>query len=82
MGKLNNSILNGAGNIAGFIGEQISLKVLGGQWNNTYDYDIMVGDKRIDVRKTSCHTTNVVLQRLTSNKNGMFVKQAVFRSIR
>ena len=50
MGKLNNSILNGAGNIAGFIGEQISLKVLGGQWNNTYDYDIMVGDKRIDVK--------------------------------
>ena len=50
MGKLNNSILNGAGNIAGFIGEQISLKVLGGLWINTYAYDIMVGDKRIDVK--------------------------------
>ena len=50
MGKLNNSILNGAGSIAGFIGEQITLKVLGGQWSNTYDYDIVVGDKRIDVK--------------------------------
>ena len=27
MGKLNNSILNGAGSIAGFIGEQITLKL-------------------------------------------------------
>ena len=50
MGKLNNSILNGAGSIAGFLGEQIALKVLGGQWQNTYDYDIVVGDKRIDVK--------------------------------
>jgi len=50
MGKLNNSILNGAGSIAGFLGEQIALKVLGGQWENTYDYDIVVGNKRIDVK--------------------------------
>ena len=50
MGKLNNSILNVAGSIAGFIGEQITLKVLCGQWSNTYDYDIVVGDKRIDVK--------------------------------
>ena len=30
MGKLNNSILKGKGNIAGFLGEQVALKVLGG----------------------------------------------------
>jgi len=50
MGKLNNSILNGEGSLAGFIGEQIALKVLGGTWHNTYDYDIVVGSKRIDVK--------------------------------
>ena len=31
MGKLYNSILRGGGNIAGFIGEQIALNVIGGE---------------------------------------------------
>jgi hypothetical protein len=44
MGKLRNSILNGAGNIAGFIGEAIALQVLGGTLNNTYDYDLVLSD--------------------------------------
>jgi hypothetical protein len=37
--RTKNSI-HGAGT-AGFLGEQIALKVLGGQWQNTYDYDIV-----------------------------------------
>ena len=50
MGKLHNSILRGKGNMSGFIGEQIALQVLDGTWENTYNYDIKVGDMRIDVK--------------------------------
>jgi hypothetical protein len=51
LGKLHNSILKGKGNIAGFIGEQIALHFLGGTWENTYEYDIILPDgKRIDVK--------------------------------
>ena len=42
MGKLRNSILNGAGNIAGFIGEAIAQQVLGGELLNSYDYDLIL----------------------------------------
>ena len=41
MGQLYNSITRGAGNIAGFIGEAIAQKVLGGTLFNTYDYDLI-----------------------------------------
>lgn len=44
MGKLRNSILNGAGNIAGFIGEAIANQVLGGEILNTYDYDLVLSN--------------------------------------
>jgi hypothetical protein len=50
MGKLHNSILKGKGNMSGFIGEQLALSVLGGEWENTYDYDMKVGDTRVDVK--------------------------------
>ena len=50
MGKLHNSILRGKGNMSGFIGEQIALQVLDGTWENTYNYDMKVGDTRIDVK--------------------------------
>ena len=51
MGLLNNSILRGGGSIAGFIGEQIVLSVLGGVWKNSYDYDIILDDgKKIEVK--------------------------------
>tara|TARA_R110000868_G_scaffold376794_1_gene641893 strand:+ start:473 stop:946 length:474 start_codon:yes stop_codon:yes gene_type:complete len=50
MGNLNNSILNGSGSLAGFIGEQIFMNVLGGEWKNTYDYDVIISEKRIDVK--------------------------------
>ena len=50
MGKLHNSILRGKGNMSGFIGEQIALD---SRWNvgeYIYDYDMKVGDTRIDVK--------------------------------
>jgi len=51
MGKLYNSIINGAGNIAGFIGEDIAHQVLGGKLDNTYDYDLVLDDGvRVDVK--------------------------------
>lgn len=51
MGKLRNSITSGAGNIAGFIGEAIAQKILGGELKNTYDYDLVLPDgKTVDVK--------------------------------
>lgn len=51
MGKLRNSITSGAGNIAGFIGEFIAHKVLGGSLTNTYDYDLVLDDGiKVDVK--------------------------------
>ena len=51
MGRLRNSIINGAGNIAGFIGEAIAQQVLGGELINTYDYDLVLpSGKTIDVK--------------------------------
>jgi hypothetical protein len=50
LGILNHSILKGKGNFTGFLGEQIALQVLGGEWCNTYNYDIILDGKRIDVK--------------------------------
>lgn len=51
MGKLRNSIINGAGNIAGFIGEAIAQQVMGGVLTNTYEYDLILDNgKTVDVK--------------------------------
>jgi hypothetical protein len=51
MGKLKNSITDGDGNVAAFIGEQIAQKVIGGSIANTRDYDIVLEDGRtVDVK--------------------------------
>jgi hypothetical protein len=51
MGKLKNSILGGQGSVGGFIGEQIALQVLGGEWKNSYEYDMILPDGRtVDVK--------------------------------
>jgi hypothetical protein len=51
MGQLRNSIIRGAGNIAGFIGEAIAQQVLGGKLCNTYDYDLVLDNgTKIDVK--------------------------------
>jgi len=58
MGKLHNSIMNGAGNIAGFVGEEIARQVLGGVLNNTYDYDLTLDSgKTVDVKTKQTSVT-------------------------
>ena len=42
MGRLRNSIISGAGNLAGFIGEAVAQQVMGGVLANTYDYDLIL----------------------------------------
>lgn len=50
-GHLKNSIRRGAGALGGFIGEQIALKVMGGKWANTYDYDFVTDEgTRVEVK--------------------------------
>jgi hypothetical protein len=36
--------------MSGFIGEQIALQILDGKWDNTFDYDLVVNDKKVDVK--------------------------------
>jgi|DEB0MinimDraft_4_1074332.scaffolds.fasta_scaffold139421_2 hypothetical protein len=42
LGHLNHSIRKGAGNLVGFIGEHIAQHVLGGEFANTYEYDLVL----------------------------------------
>ncbi|UOF80711.1 hypothetical protein [Caudoviricetes sp.] len=61
MGKLYNSITSGAGNIAGFIGEEIARQVLGGKLDNTYDYDLILDSGvTIDVKTKQTSVTPIV----------------------
>lgn len=50
MGTLQNSITQGQGNIHGFLGEIITSKFLKSKLNNTYDYDIIHNNLKIDVK--------------------------------
>ena len=50
MGTLNNSITKGEGNVIGFLGEIIVANELGIALDNTYDYDLIFDDKKIDVK--------------------------------
>ncbi len=51
MGELRQSITRGDGNLSGFIGEQVAWQIIGGEWANTYDYDIVDGKgKTVDVK--------------------------------
>ena len=50
MGVIKNSILSGEGNLAGFLGEEVANRILRGKINNTYDYDIVCGEKKYDVK--------------------------------
>lgn len=56
MGKINNSICSGEGNLAGFIGEQAANEVIKGTINNTYDYDILDPNDFWDVKTKRCTT--------------------------
>ena len=51
MGKLNNSITKGQGNVAGFVGEIITAEILGATQDNTYDYDlVLLNGETVDVK--------------------------------
>lgn len=55
MGVLKNSIEEGEGNIAGFVGELIASQVLESEVSNTYDYDIVTYDNvTVDVKTKRC----------------------------
>lgn len=44
MGALNNSIREGAGNLAGFLGESLVRRAFGCDQENTYNFDLRFGD--------------------------------------
>lgn len=54
MGALRGSLTKGQGNLAGFVGECIACHIMKGEFDNTYEYDILVnidGDSyRVDVK--------------------------------
>ena len=57
MGRFANSITNGAGNLAGFIGEIVVADELNATHSNTYDYDLLLKDKtRVDVKTKRCNS--------------------------
>jgi len=57
IGKLNNSITNGKGNLAGIVGEYIVHKHLkNSEWENTYNYDLIYNNNKIDVKTKRCNS--------------------------
>lgn len=54
MGKLKNSITSGNGNVYGFLGELLVNRYISGKIENTYDYDIIKGKLKIDVKTKTC----------------------------
>jgi len=55
MGVLKNSIEEGEGNVAGFVGELVANKILESTICNTFDYDIVTYDGiKIDVKTKRC----------------------------
>jgi hypothetical protein len=50
MGAIRNSITEGAGNMAGFIGEIIVGEYLGAEFKSTKDYDIVYNNYTVDVK--------------------------------
>lgn len=54
MGRINNSITRGDGNIAGFLGEEVANFLIKGEVTNTYDYDIIKDGRKYDVKTKRC----------------------------
>lgn len=50
LGHLRNSITKGDGNVAGFLGEILVADFTGAVIDRTYDYDLVLGKSRIDVK--------------------------------
>ena len=59
MGRLANSITNGAGNLAGFIGEIVVADELNAKQDYTYDYDLLFKDKTRIAVKTNAVTLHL-----------------------
>jgi hypothetical protein len=58
MGELKHSIIQGRGNLTGFVGELAVHRYLAGsQWvsGESYDYDIIYGQTKIDVKTKWCN---------------------------
>ena len=57
MGKIPNSITNGGGSLAGFIGEVVVADILKIKHDNTYNYDLVnLSGKKIDVKTKRCNS--------------------------
>ena len=54
LGALKYPICNGEGNVYGFLGEIIVSEYIGGQIRNTYDFDIIKNNLKIDVKTKKC----------------------------
>jgi hypothetical protein len=54
MGKIKNSITNGEGNIAGFLGEEVVKQLLDCEIKNTKDYDLFCNGLKYDVKTKRC----------------------------
>lgn len=50
LGSLRNSILGGAGNIIGYLGEEIFSHIFSGIIEDTFDYDVRINEFKIDVK--------------------------------
>ena len=69
---LNNSIRKGEGSLVAYIGEEVVKNVLKGEIKDTYDYDIVYKNTKVDVKTKELfplgHITNVRLLILTQSK--------------
>lgn len=54
LGILNNSIRKGEGNVYGFLGEILMAYYLKVNIENTYDYDLIVKNYKVDVKTKTC----------------------------
>lgn len=50
LGILKKSFTNGRGNLCGFVGQIIVKSYLGGEGRSSFDYDFLIGDKKIEVK--------------------------------
>ena len=57
VGVLQGSITGSLSNVVGAIGEIIVQDYTGGIEANSKDYDLMVGNRRVDVKTKRCNTT-------------------------
>jgi hypothetical protein len=54
MGVLASSRTQGKGNLAGFVGEALTERHTSGKLVESFDFDILIGDLKVDVKTKSC----------------------------